>query len=383
MLEPTAYLVSLKHSPGLAKEFILIGNNLRRHGWRVRYLLSYGYSGLNKLLDGAYFLSHSTTVRDLIIETARYPVDMAPRVRELFRERPPNFLLVYNPHPSNVMLIRLASKIYPQGIRAIYLHEPYVPDKSSYGWLRSIYINIVEWLQTCALDNTNCLIVPSQHSQLLFDNRYPNYRGPVYLAPILLPDYPAQKQPNRRYISLIGNLNQSRGPEDFLALINYAAARRTSLRFKILTRTPLPNLDQALSSQARELVEVMNKPIISDEEIAAVVAESIAIFLPHKQAAQSGNIPVAFRAGTPVIARNIPGLSQHVHHKKNGFLFSIDAKPKELLEAACFARNNFATLSRQARQDFENIFSEDNWDRYYQWLIESTRGDIETSYSKL
>ena len=133
-----------------------------------------------------------------------------------------------------------------------------------------------------------------------------------------------------------------------------------------------PDLGQALSPHARQLVEVVNRPVISDKEIAAVVAESIAIFLPHRQAAQSGNIPVAFRAGTPVIARDIPGLSQHVHHKRNGYLFPVGATPEQLLEAVCYVRDNFGTLSLQARRDFESTFSEDNWERYYQWLIQRT-----------
>jgi len=190
----------------------------------------------------------------------------------------------------------------------------------------------------------------------------------VRFAPILLPEKPEFFMVKRKFISLIGNLNQSRGPDDFFSLINYVAEIGEDLQFRLLTRSNIEESIQLLSPKAKQIIEIINKPLILDDEIAETVAESIAIFLPHKQAAQSGNIPVSFREGTPVIARDIPGLSQHIRHKENGYLFAFESSPEQILEAVNFVKKNFTELSREARYDFEKYFAEHNWNRYYQWL---------------
>lgn len=368
----SCYMTSLNYSPGLWKEFKLLGDNLSQHDWSLNYLVSSGYSWLiSGTIDRVRFLTESSSLRDVVVETIRSPIDILPRVRRLFTRCAPEFLFLYNAHPLNTPIARLARNACPGGIRALYLHEPFVPEKSSYGRKRAFYIRINEWLQTLTLKYTTCAIVPSQHSLSLFHMRYPEYPNAVYRAPILLPEKPVGSGRSRSHISLVGNLNRSRGPHDFLELVKCAAKREEDLQFMIVTRSDINEAIQRLSPRARGMLEVVNKSAISDEEIARVVSQSTAIFLPHKQAAQSGNIPVAFREGTPVIARDIPGLSQHVHHKENGYLFPFDPTPEQLLEAARYVRDDFSRLSDQAREDFENIFAESNFERYYRWLIQS------------
>lgn len=364
----TCYLASLKYAPGLAKEFALLGRRLAQHGWRVRYLLSSSYAWL--LDDPAgetHYLARSETPRQVVCDTARFWRSGAAQVRRLFRQRAPDLLLVYNPHPCNVVLLRLAAHAQPDGLRAIYLHEPHVPDASSYGRRRALYIRVVDWVQAAALRRANCVILPSAHAQSLFSARYPHFRGEAHLAPILLPDCPAQGEAERRWVSLVGTLNHSRGTDDFLALVAHAAAAGERLRFKILTRSLVEGLDR-LPVAARATLDVVRKDQISDDEIDETLAASIALFLPHKAAAQSGVVPVALRAGTPVLARDIPGLSQHVRHGENGYLYPIAPTPAQLLAGACYIRDHLAALSQQARQDYEETFSERNWARYYGWL---------------
>lgn len=367
----SCYIVSLKYAPGLAKEFKLLGENLQQHGWSVTYVLSSAYAWLLGEVEGEiHYVTRSRSWREVVEDCLRFPISGLPRLRRLFRERAPDLLMFYNPYPLNFVIAQSAKRIYPKGLRTIYLHEPFVPDRSSYGPRRSRLILLAEWLQTLAVRETNCVILPSVHARDLFDMRYPTYQGSRFLAPILLPDRPVDGQVERRYVSLVGNLNMSRGPEDFLALVNLAAEQGADLTFKIVTRSEIADGLSVLSPQARSNLHVVNKPDISDKEIADTLAESYALFLPHKQATQSGNVPIALRAGTPIIARDIPGLSQHVHHKENGFLFPVDPTPEHLLEAALYVRGHFEELSVQARRDFESVFSESNWGRYYAWLLD-------------
>ena len=372
-LVQSCYIASLKYAPGSAKEFKLLGDNLRRRGWIVTYLLSSGYSWLvDEWKDNVHFLTDSTTVQKMIVDTTTFPINVLADLRKLFQRYPPQFLCIYNRHPLEFIVARLARSIYPNGIRAVFLHEPFVPNKSAYGRFRAIYIGLAEKLLALTLRHSTCVIVPSAYAQHLFTLRYPNYPGQVYMAPLLLSDNPSPRSSPRRFISFVGNINQGRDLGDFLALINYAAAKGENLEFCVVTQSPVAERLQLLSDEARRTLTVISKPIISDEEIADITAQSLVIFLPHKQAAQSGNIPVAFREGTPVIARDIPGLSQHVHHQINGYLFPPEPTPEQLLEAVHFVRDNFPKPSLQAREDFQNLFAESNWERYYSWLLEES-----------
>jgi len=374
----SSYIVSLKYTPGSAKEFKLLGSKCQQFGWRVAYLLSRGYSWMvdEGWGDVGYF-SDSTSLLKVVLDTIVFPFSGEVGIlQEQFQCYPPQFLCMYNRHPLDIVVARLARSVYPEGVRAIFLHEPYVPDKSSYGKARALYIHMTEQLLSFMLRYSTCVIVPSIHAQWLFTLRYPNYPGQVYLAPLLLPDNSVPKPLPRRFITFVGNINKSRNLNNFFTLINNTARNGDDLEYCIVTRSPIADAIQRLSDEAKRRLTIINKPVISDDEIANVTAQSIAMFLPHKQAAQSGNIPVAFRGGTPVIARDIPGLSQHVRHKENGYLFPFEPTPEQLLEAVDFVRDNFSLLSQQAREDFENIFLENNWERYYHWLLEERNPQI-------
>lgn len=368
------YIVSLKYAPGLAKEFLLLGDNIASsfNGARVGYILSQGYDWLiEEKKRNLYSLTTSRTTREMAQDTFTFLLKTRGKLQELFRQNPPGFLCLYNPHPLNFAVLKAARQINPRGIRAIYLHEPYKPDKSSFGRAGSFYFALAEFFQTLSLKYTNCIIVPSSHAYELFQQRYPQYAGAVHIAPILLPDRsPVERGQARKYVSLVGNINRSRGLDLFIQLINYTAAQGKEIQFKIVTRSRIAQDLQNVSAKGRRLLSIVNKPSVSDAEIAATLAQSYALFLPHKQVTQSGNVPVSFREGTPIIARNLPGFAQHVQHKQNGFLLPVDPSPAQLLDAVCYIQDNFASLSRSARATFAAIFSEKNWPQYYRWLIE-------------
>ena len=380
-MQHTSYIVSLKYSPGLAQYFRLLGENLARRQWRSEYLISSSYQWLfGGSETEAHYLTGGVSVRETLNDLGRLRWRIAAPPRRLFNQYPPDLLLFYNSHPANYTLANLAVKANPGGIRAVYLHEPFVPDKSSYGRIRAAYISLNEWLQTRTLRLLNHVVVPSPHARHLFERRYPEYDGEIHLAPLLMTDRRVSEPRPRRYVSLVGNLNQSRGLEEFIALVNYAASHACSWEFKLVTRSSIEHGLRALSTQGRALLTVRNDQHISDAEIAETVAESFAMFLPHKQATQSGNVPVCFMQGTPIIARDIPGLAQHVHHGHNGYLLPVNFTVSDLAEAAQFIRDNFQQLSLNARRDYEDIFDERNWPKYYSWLwpdsqFESVRGE--------
>jgi len=73
---------------------------------------------------------------------------------------------------------------------------------------------------------------------------------------------------------------------------------------------------------------------------------------------------------TPVIARDIPGLRQHVWHKEIGYIVPFNSLPEEIIKAMQYVKDSFTVLSKNARRKYEEILAEYNFDKYYKWLIE-------------
>lgn len=64
---------------------------------------------------------------------------------------------------------------------------------------------------------------------------------------------------------------------------------------------------------------VLNR-FISPAEVTKLFLQSTAVVLPYIEASQSGVASLAFGLGTPIIASNIGGLSEMIHHNKDGLL---------------------------------------------------------------
>ena len=70
-------------------------------------------------------------------------------------------------------------------------------------------------------------------------------------------------------------------------------------------------------------IQWINK-YISDEDTTKYFAASDVVVLPYKNASQSGVIPLAYSYLKPVIASDIPGISEMIDNIKTGILFEKD-----------------------------------------------------------
>ena len=366
----TSYIVSLKYAPGLAKEFCLMGRNFSSRGATVRYVLSRKYEWLMPLENvQVSYLSTSQNSRQMIADTLLAPFGILRRLRELFKQEPPDFICIYNPHPLNALVLDMARRFNPECKRAIYLHEPYKPDKRSFGKIGGLYFSLVEGFQTRSINQATSMILPSPQAFSLFERRYPSFQGSRRIAPILLPDSASRVVVERKYISLVGTINKSRGLDTFIDLINFVASQGSHWQFLIMTRNDVQSELEKVSEAGKKLLTIVIKPTISDEELSDVVASSFAVFLPHKQVTQSGNVPVCFRVGTPLIARDLPGFSQHIVHKQNGYLLPYEFVVEQVAEAVAYVIEEHERLSQNAYITFDDYFNERNWERYYDWII--------------
>ncbi|EDX87622.1 glycosyl transferase, group 1 family protein [Synechococcus sp. PCC 7335] len=68
-----------------------------------------------------------------------------------------------------------------------------------------------------------------------------------------------------------------------------------------------------------EHLEVFND-FIEDEDVVRLFQRATVTVLPYIESSQSGVAAISYGMGTPVIASNVGGLSEIVHHQKDGFL---------------------------------------------------------------
>ena len=366
-----ALIISLKYSPGLAKDFTLIGRNLRQHGFDARYVLAEGYRWIigNELLN-CFFFNDSSNSKGMIKETLQYEWQLKPRLQKLFETYRPNLIALYNPHPLNFAVLKLAQEIDPNCRRIYYLHEPAKPNKTALGVKGTIYYGLVELFQTAALRYATDVITPSAYAHALFKEYHPGFQGNVHIVHLLTADsshpLPTGERP---YLSFIGTVNAGRKLDLFIDLINECAPRHPDWRFQIITSTPVEAEIARLNPTVLPQTTLLLKPKISDAEIEDRLRQSFATFLSHTQVTQSGNVPVSFRSGTPIIARNLPGLAQHIQHEQTGYLISAEPTVAEVETAAIYCRENLDRLSHNARITFEELFAEKNWPRHHEWLL--------------
>lgn len=363
----TAYIISLKFAPGLKKEFTVLGENIRQRGINVRYILSTLYRELEGELEGMEYLTKRNNLKGILIETLKCIVNN--KISDIFSTSPPLFICFYNPHLLNPFIARFVKGNFPNAKIALYLHEPYKPDKKPYGIVKAAYITSAEFVQALTIKYMDYVISPSEYSSYLFKMKYPKFKGENHIAPLLLPDRKLTDSTMPIYFSMIGNANRATGHDNFINLVNYASEKKLNYKFSLVSSSNITKYLKKLSRNSHKKIYIVNKEIINDCEIDQIVSKSYAVFRIDKEVTQSGVAPLSFMNGTPVIARNTYGLTQHIKHKINGYIIPYNFKLEDLINGMNYIYENYGTLSRNARQSYEEKWAEWNWDKYYDWLI--------------
>jgi glycosyltransferase involved in cell wall biosynthesis len=368
-----AYIVSLKYSPGLRRLFEVIGSGLQKRGLPVAYLGSAKYAGLGPLPAGFHSLTEADSLGGILRETAAMLAAPGRALHRLFTQEP-GFVCFYNPHPLNLLLARDVRRRYPDAVVAVYVHEPFMPDKAAFGSRRARLIKMIEATQAWAVRSAHVLLAPSDYAVRKIRVRYPWYRGDVRVTPLLIPDKRAAGGPRPRYFSMVGNANDATGHDDLFRFVSEAAAKGRAGEFAVASASDLCRYAAALTEGGRERVRFLNKPLLLDHEIDAVLRESLAVLRLDRGLTQSAVLVDAFMHGVPVIARDIPGLRQHVRDGVNGRLVPYAFTYDDLAGAMDDVRTRRDEMSGRARRDFESIWSADNFDRTYGWLVDLLRG---------
>lgn len=100
---------------------------------------------------------------------------------------------------------------------------------------------------------------------------------------------------------------------------------------------------------------------ISNEEMAEVFSISDVLVMPYRRASQSGILANAINFGLPVIASDLPGLTEHLEHGKNALIVRKE-DARELREAIKTLLDSEVRLTMAAHVDALN--KELSWDKF-------------------
>ncbi|MEM9502326.1 MAG: glycosyltransferase family 4 protein [Cyanobacteria bacterium P01_E01_bin.43] len=365
----------MKYAPGLYKEFQLLGRNFQRHGIHVTYVLAQPYS--THFDEEASAHHHLVTSGKggwhFVLEMALFFVIFWRLARLARGHQGISTYLFYNPHPVQPF-VQILLRLFLRARIVTVLHEPNktAADLKKYGVKGFVYFAIAMGIQSLSVGVSAMVVTMSPHGANLFVQKYPTRRGDLIAANLLLPPHAGTMDRNRaadrRYFSFVGTVNRGKNIDDIIAAVNaIVAGRLDPVLFLIITASDIDaDLAQLAPGWGAHL-RVINKPQISDGEIADVMAQSRAILILHKTASQSGVLPMAYSHGTPVIARDLVAFTQYMD--PGGIVLAQDFTPADLVAACAAIGADQRAHGAGATQQFEAHFSDTNFDTFYAPLL--------------
>ena len=363
---PIAYIISLKFSPGLKKEFCLIGENIRKQGFEVKYLLSSEYEAMGGRLPDTVYIPTRNTWLEIIQDS--FDIRIKSQLRRILSDNPPRLVFFYNSHPLNLIVAKYSKSLSSNAVCALFLHEPYIPDKILYGIKRATVMVLTEIMLQSTLKYIDHIILPSEHSHDLYNLRWRTINQTVRVIPLPIPDHRNSAQQPRLYFSMVGMMNATTGHNVFFDLVQAYEKNHYDTRFCIASSSDMSAYLNKDEYRSHNNLEICIKQKLSDKDIDDVISQSLAVFRLNLISAQSGVIPLCYMHGTPIIATDIPGLSQHVIHKSTGYIVPCNPSISDLMLAIDYINSHFSELSNNAISYYEDIWAEQNWNRYYSWV---------------
>ncbi len=362
------FLVCLKYAPGMWQHLASFASRVQERACPVRLLIHPDFVWMNDGWGQATDYSFSSQSKGSVLRKAFAFLWLNPwRLHRFFRNHPPAAVLLVSWHPLNFLVARLAKSIYPDISIITWLHEPYKDEKGVYG-AKALIIWLVELCQTLSLRYTDVVILHSRRGLRLFEKRYPAFPGIRRMIPLHFLDDGLDTGVERRYVSFLGRADKAKGIELFFDLVEALTPHDPGCEFQIVTSSPIQSYLDRLSPTARNRLRVVNKSHLSDKELRAGAANSLAVLALYKETMQSGVIPVALMKGTPVIGTDIEGITEWIKDRETGVIVSANPTLEEITTAIAYILNNFQDMKIRCRAVYLSNFDDTNWSKHYGWL---------------
>jgi glycosyltransferase involved in cell wall biosynthesis len=332
--------------------------------------MSSGYKWMNRRHDHlADYTAYSSDLTSTILDFLSLLLYRWQKIVRIWQQSPPSGILLVSWHPFNFLLIRLLKTLYPGTPVISWVHEPYKDEKRVYG-AKALFIYLIELFQDLSLRVTDVAVLHSRRGLRFFHKRYPWFKGQTYFIPLQYKDGGPSLLTDRPYVSFLGRADQAKGIELFFDLVADTARLKKDWMYQIVTSSNIRSYLQKLSPNAQERLHVVNKPQLSDEEIWAGAANSLAVAALYKETMQSGIIPVAWMKGTPVIGTDIEGITEWIKAGITGVIVPANPTIDEIKAAIRYIKKHFQEMTTQCRADYLATFDDGTWQKEYGWILD-------------
>lgn len=371
----SCYIVTLKYAPGHKTLLAAFAHGYESvTGVRPRLILSRSYEWMFSAEEAKDIIFWGTSNKwgEVAADSLRFLAKDWLKFSQMLRNDHPEHMYICSPHPLNLAFIRLARSANPECRILNHIHEP----KAYRGVKREVILQlkerVVEAVQRPAITQSDDLIVSSRMAEAALSSIVSNKS--IHRIPLLSEDYATREKRERKYFTYIGSLNVRRGIRRFLQLAEACNLRAIDAQFQIVSRDNLRPYLAGVSESTIGRLRIVNRDRITNHEIGEALRESIACMILYDfPMMQSGVVPAAMMAGTPVICYKIGGMVEHLTQYKNAVMLDLGDPVEKLVEAVCYARDHQSEMEEACRSTFESVFSELNWPRYYRWLFEEKR----------
>tara|TARA_Y100001954_G_C15813905_1_gene606510 strand:+ start:2226 stop:3317 length:1092 start_codon:yes stop_codon:yes gene_type:complete len=349
-------IISLKYAPGLYKELNNHYKLAKNNNISCKKLLNFEYRKHGEKYIDESFINVKSTFIGFFLDFVQ--IFQIIKNMKLFYSNK-KVLLFYNFHPLNILISLLAkkSKIF------LYIHEPYMPEKSNYGFLFSIRIQLLEFFQTINIKLSDLIFVPSQNALKMFELKYPKLKHKCRVSPLLLlknnSDY---YEPNKKNFVFVGRIHKAKNFSLFLNLVEYCFINNLNYNFLVISISDINSMvPKEILNNSR--FTVISKDYITDSEIENAIRDSYALIKLDSSMTQSGLVAQSMMLGTPVIANDIIGFSQHISNGLNGFLINLNRSDlnEEFIRILELCILNKKELKINSLIQYEKLWSGSSW----------------------
>jgi glycosyltransferase involved in cell wall biosynthesis len=174
------------------------------------------------------------------------------------------------------------------------------------------------------------------------------------------PAHLEQARTKKRFFGFIGGASRGHGIDEYVAFAKYAIRSGSSIPFVIATRRDMSQLlfkDEELSTMAREKkILIRHGKVLSNDEINQWYLDCFGVWNVYRRSTQSGVLPRAYMAGTPVLARRIGSFPEYVQEGVTGEFVDTGYDPAAILAAVERMRQRFPAYFDGCRRMFLETF---------------------------
>ena len=123
------------------------------------------------------------------------------------------------------------------------------------------------------------------------------------------------------------------------------------------------------ASKSKDNIHLFNK-YIGDDEVTIYFSASDVCILPYKSATQSGITSIANHYDLPIIATNVGGLKETIHHLKTGLIVE---QPEIQLIAQAVNTYFTANYKNEFSEEIKKEKAENSWENFCEKIIEFSK----------